>query len=260
MRVNAFLCAGHSKWAKIARSKGATDAARSVVYSRHVAIIGAAVRSGGADPSLNIRLADALVKARAADVPKQLLERALAAKSTTEAAEEISYEGIGPAATAVIVDALTDNRKRTAASVRAAFSKFGGEMQQSGAVRHLFETRGTLLVHFKEEDQDKLLDAAVAAGALDVEWDQDDTSGVDDVVKDPAGGVIARVICEAGVLQSVRQRMQAAGWPAISADVERVPLSFVEITGDEAIEDFAAFLARLDENPDVVKVWHNAAP
>jgi YebC/PmpR family DNA-binding regulatory protein len=155
---------GHSKWSSIKHKKGAADAKRGKLFSKLSRALIVAAREGGADPAANLALANAIEKARSYSMPKDNIERAIArgsgADSDAETFEQVVYEGYGPNGVAVIVEALTDNRNRTAADVRAAFSKHDGNLGSSGAVAWLFERRGLILVDADRADEDELTLAA----------------------------------------------------------------------------------------------------
>ena len=234
--------AGHSKWAKIARSKGAADANRSVVFSKFAASIAAAVRAGGADPDANMRLATLIDKAKAANVPKDTIERALVAKAAADM-ETVLYEGVGPASIAVLVSCLTDNRKRTTQSIRAIFSKHGGELQSTGNVSWQFDSKGRLSFPASDSQaQERILEAAMSAGATDIDL--------------PDGEAV--VFSAAGDLAGVRKRMVDAGFTPVTTELLRIPQSFVDVPEDKE-EVVGRFIEWLEENSDVEEVFHNAA-
>src|ERR671917_1445622 len=167
--------AGHSKWAQIKRKKGATDAKRGQLFSKLVRAIIVAAREGGPDPANNLALQNAIEKAREASMPKENIERAIArgsgAETDGQAFEHVVYEGYGPAGVAVLVEALTDNRNRTAAELRHAFDKHDGNLGTTGAVAWLFERRGVVVVPADGVDEDELMLAAADGGADDVAQD-----------------------------------------------------------------------------------------
>ena len=236
--------AGHSKWSKIARDKGVNDAQRSVLLSKHSAVIAAAARAGGADPAMNMRLATAIDKAKLASVPKDVIERAVN-KSDAAAVESVLYEGVGPASLAVLVACVTDNRKRTTAAVRAIFNKHGGELQSTGSVSYLFDSKGMLtFACTSPAEEETVLDTALTAGAADIEV--------------PEGEGIAVVYTAAGELQGVRKRMLDVGLAPLHTELLRVATTLVDVPPDKE-ETVSRFLEWLDENPDVEAVFHNAA-
>ena len=212
---------GHSKWSSIKHKKGAADAKRGKLFSKLSRAIIVAAREGGGDPSANLALANAIEKARSYSMPKDNIERAIArgsgADADAEAFEQVVYEGYGPNGVAVIVEALTDNRNRTASDVRHAFDKHDGNLGTSGAVSWLFERRGVLLVDADGVDEDELTLAAAEGGAEDVERD----------------GSSFRVVCEPEDLGNVRAALEAAGITIDSAELTMVPKTTVEVD-DEA--------------------------
>src|ERR687895_2569516 len=212
---------GHSKWHSIRRQKGAADAKRGQLFSKLVRAIIVAAREGGPDPAGNLALQNAIEKAREAAMPKENIERAIAKGSGTgpDAAsyETVTYEGYGPGGVALYLEALTDNRNRTAADVRSAFTKNDGNLGESGSVAWLFERKGVLLVS-GDVDEDELMLAAADAGAEDVEADESTYR----VTTAPEG------------LHAVRAALEEAGMPIESAESTMVPKTFVSIE-DEAM-------------------------
>ncbi len=167
--------AGHSKWANIQHRKGRQDASRSKLFSKLSREITIAARLGDPDPDKNPRLRLAVREARSNSVPKDVIERAItkAAGSDSEALEEVRYEGFGPGGVAVIVETLTDNRNRTASLVRSTFGKLGGNLAETGSVSHMFERRGEIIFASDIGDAESVMDAAIEAGADDIETDDD---------------------------------------------------------------------------------------
>src|ERR1043166_8898744 len=190
---------GHSKWSTIKHKKGAADAKRGKLFSKLSRAIIVAAKEGGGDPDANLALANAIEKARSYSMPKDNIDRAIArgsgADANADAFETVVYEGYGPSGVAVIVEALTDNRNRTAADVRAAFAKHDGNLGGSGAVAWLFERRGVILVDADRFDEDDVMLAAAEGGAEDVTLD----------------GSSFSVTCTPESLSSVRQALEGAG-------------------------------------------------
>jgi transcriptional/translational regulatory protein YebC/TACO1 len=262
------MMAGHSKWAKIARSKGANDAKRGALFSKHASAIAQAARSGDA-----LRLQTAIEKAQRDGTPKAIIERAKDTSNKGEAMEEILYEGIGPSSVAVLVEALTSSRNRAAKTIRATFNKFGGDFQSSGSVSWQFTTRGRFTLEYDAGAgaQDRVMEAALGAdGVEDVEFveeehpDSANEGGGDEgtaaAAGPPGGGkALAYVYCDAGRLGSVRNALVAAGFTPSVSEVLRTPQSTVDVPEGEEAEAFAAFLERLEDNEDVQNVYHNAA-
>src|ERR1041384_7597395 len=212
---------GHSKWSSIKHKKGAADAKRGKLFSKLTRAIIVAAREGGPDPAANLALQNAIEKARSYSMPKDNIARAIAkgsgADSDTSAFETVVYEGYGPSGVAVIVEALTDNRNRTAGEVRHTFSKNDGNLGGSGAVAWLFERRGLVLVPADGVDEDELTLAAAEGGA-------------DDVSRD---GSSFAIVSEPESLSDVRRALEDAGFSVDSAELTMVPKTTVEV-GDEA--------------------------
>ena len=235
---------GHSKWASIKRKKGATDAKRGQLFSKLVRAIIVAARDGGPDPAGNLALQNAIEKAREAAMPKDNIERAIAKGSGTgtdaAAYETITYEGYGPGGVALFVEALTDNRNRTAADVRQAFTKSDGNLGESGSVAWLFERKGVILVD-GAADEDELMLAAADAGADDVEADESSFS----VMTAPEN------------LHAVRAALEQAGLPVESAESTMVPKTSVSIEDETVARKIVRLMDELEENDDVQDVYAN---
>jgi YebC/PmpR family DNA-binding regulatory protein len=233
---------GHSKWATIKRKKAATDSARGAAFSRLIREITIAARAGGGNPDANVRLRSAIDAAKAANMPGANIERAIQ-RGTGEVEgatyEEITYEGFGPGGVAFLVETATDNRNRTANEIRNLFSKNGGNLGESGSVGWMFEPRGMIEVERGGRDDDALLEAAVEAGAEDVEFAAADT---------------AMVSTAPGALDSVRKALVAAGIAVVSATLTRVATTTVEL--DEKAAASALRLFDLLENQDDVQKVH----
>src|SRR5881409_2044356 len=201
---------GHSKWSSIKHKKGAADARRGKLFSKLARALIVAAREGGPDPAANLALQNAIEKARSYSMPKDNIERAIArgsgADSDAQAFEQVVYEGYGPSGVAVIVEALTDNRNRTASDVRHAFDKNDGNLGTSGAVSWLFERRGVILVDADKADEDELTLAAAEGGA-------------DDVTRD---GSTYQVVSAPETLTAVREAIEAAGFSVDSAELTLV--------------------------------------
>jgi YebC/PmpR family DNA-binding regulatory protein len=240
-----FVCmAGHSKWANIRFRKGAQDARRGKVFTKLIREITIAARTGGGDPATNPRLRLAIEKAKAQSMPKDNWDRAVK-RGTGElegaSYEEVRYEGYGPGGTAVMVDCLTDNRNRTVAEVRHAFSKYGGNLGSDGSVAYLFEHVGQL-GFAPGVDEEQLMEAAIETGASDVITHADGSS---------------EVICEPEDFEAVRDALAAAGMqPEYAAVTMRASVK-VGI-GAEQAESLLKLLDVLDELDDVQQVYSNA--
>jgi YebC/PmpR family DNA-binding regulatory protein len=235
---------GHSKWSSIKHKKGVADARRGQLFSKLSRAIIVAAREGGPDPAANLALQNAIEKARSYSMPKDNIERAIARGSgaDTDAAsfETVLYEGYGPGGVAVLVEALTDNRNRTAAEVRHIFAKSDGNLGESGAVAWLFERRGVLLVD-AEVDEDELTMAAADGGADDVTVD----------------GSSFQVVAQPENLTEVRGAIEAAGFSVQSAELTMVPKTTVELDDEAAARKVLRLIDSLEENDDVQEVYAN---
>jgi YebC/PmpR family DNA-binding regulatory protein len=236
---------GHSKWHQIRRKKGAVDARRGREFSKLTRAIIVAAREGGPDPAGNLALQNAIEKAREASMPKDNIERAIArgagAVGDGTAYEHITYEGYGPSGVAIFVEALTDNRNRTAAEVRHVFSKHDGNLGESGSVAWLFEREGVLLVDADSVDEDELTLAAADAGAEDVVGE----------------GSSFRVTCAPEDLGAVRAALEAAAIPIESVQATLVPKTIVSIEDEAVARKVLRLMEALEENDDVQDVYAN---
>jgi YebC/PmpR family DNA-binding regulatory protein len=236
---------GHSKWSSIKHKKGAADAKRGKLFSKLSRAIIVAAKEGGPDPAANLALQNAIEKARSYSMPKDNIERAVArgsgADSDSESFETVIYEGYGPSGVAVIVEALTDNRNRTASDVRHAFDKNDGNLGTSGAVVWLFERRAVVLVSDDGADEDELTLAAAEGGA-------------DDVTQD---GSQYQIVAEPGSLMSVREAVEAAGFTVDSAELTMVPKTTVEVADEATAKKVLRLIDQLEENDDVQDVFAN---
>jgi YebC/PmpR family DNA-binding regulatory protein len=236
---------GHSKWATIRRKKGAADAKRGQLFSKLVRAIIVASREGGPDPDSNLALANAIEKAREASMPKDTIERAIARGSGSgadgEAYEHVTYEGYGPAGVAILVEALTDNRNRTAAEVRHIFSKSDGNLGTAGAVAWQFERKGVILVDADGTDEDELVLAAADAGAEDVALD----------------GSSFQVTTPPDELAAVRSALESSGVELETAELTMVPKTTVRVEDDTAARKLLRLVDALEDNEDVQGVYAN---
>jgi YebC/PmpR family DNA-binding regulatory protein len=236
--------AGHSKWANIKHKKAATDAKRGKIWTRLIKEITVAARMGGGDPTSNPRLRLAIDKAADANMPKDNVNRAVQRGSGGLEGvnyEEIRYEGYGIGGAAIIVDCMTDNRVRTVAEVRHAFSKFGGNMGTEGSVSFMFKHVGQFLFAPGVEE-DKLMEAALEAGA-------------DDVIADDEGGF--EVLCDPNAFAGVKDALEKAGFKADSAEVIMKPDTETVFTGEDAAR-MQKLLDALENLDDVQEVYTNA--
>lgn len=235
---------GHSKWSSIKHKKAATDAKKGQLFTKLARDITMAAKGGDPDPETNAALRLAVQKAKQANMPSDNIDRAIKKGAGTDEAdhlEEVTYEGYGPGGTAVIVQAITDNRNRTVAEVRHAFSRGGGNMADSGAVSWQFDNRG-LITLAASGDLEELQLQAIEAGALDV---------------DVSGEEYIDVVTEAADLHRVREALETAGLTVESAELAPVPKNKVQLEEKDAIAAFRLF-ERLDELDDVSRVYSNA--
>jgi YebC/PmpR family DNA-binding regulatory protein len=236
---------GHSKWHSIKHKKGATDKKRGQLFSKLARAIIVAAREGGPDPAANLALQNAIEKAREASMPKENIERAIArgsgAAADGEAFEHITYEGYGPAGVAVFVEALTDNRNRTASEVRHVFSKSEGSLGESGSVAWLFERTGVLLVPADGVDEDELILAAADGGADDVSVD----------------GSVFQITCTAEGVADVRRALEQAGYAVESAQITMLPKTSVTVEDEADARRIVRLMESLEELDDVQDVYAN---
>jgi YebC/PmpR family DNA-binding regulatory protein len=234
---------GHSKWHSIRHKKGVADARRGKLFSKLTRAIIVAAREGGADRSANLSLQNAIEKAREASMPKDNIERAIARGAGTGAEgsyEHITYEGYGAGGVAVYLDALTDNRNRTAAEVRHVFSKHDGNLGESGSVAWLFERKGVILVP-AEVDEDELMLAAADAGAEDVGEE----------------GSSYRVTSAPEDLETVRSQLENAGYPIESSQSTMIAKTTVPIEDESTAKKIVRLMDALEDNDDVQDVYAN---
>jgi YebC/PmpR family DNA-binding regulatory protein len=236
---------GHSKWSTIKHKKGAADAKRGKLFSKLARAIIVAAKEGGGDPAGNLALQNAIEKARSYSMPKDNIERAIARGSGADADaasfETIVYEGYGPSGVAVLVEALTDNRNRTAAEVRHLFAKNDGNLGTAGAVAWLFERRGVAMVAADGVDEDELTLAAAEGGA-------------DDVTQD---GSSFQVLAAPESLSSVRAALEAAGFTVESAELTMLPKTTVAVEDESAAKKIVRLMDALEDNDDVQDVYAN---
>ncbi|MBR4054406.1 MAG: YebC/PmpR family DNA-binding transcriptional regulator [Clostridia bacterium] len=235
---------GHSKWKNIMHKKEKTDAARAKVFTKIGKEIAMAVKEGGADPVSNTKLRDLITKAKSLNVPNDNIKRIIdkASDDNSAAYEMVTYEGYGPGGVAVIVETATDNRNRTAPEVRHALSKFGGNLGTTGCVSFMFSEKGVIVVDNEDGDvdEDVLMDDALEAGAGDILTEE----GAFEVYTEPAD---FSAVCEA---------LSAKGYKFLSADLEKVPASYVELDEEQAVQ-MQKMLDLLEDNDDVQNVFHN---
>ena len=236
--------AGHSKWANIQHRKGAQDKKRGKLFTKLIREITVAAKMGGGDADANPRLRLAIDKAKAQSMPKDNIERAVkrgAGELDDADYQEIRYEGYGPGGTAVMVDCLTDNRNRTVAEVRHAFSKFGGNLGADGSVNYLFNHVGQLL-YPEDTDEDAIMEAAIEAGA-------------EDIVVDDEGSI--EVLTEPAEFEKVRDAMRKAGFEPESAQLTMRASTNSELDVNDA-GSMVKLLETLEDLDDVQEVYSNA--
>ena len=236
--------AGHSQFKNIMHRKGAQDAKRGKMFTKLIRELTTAARHGLPDPNANPRLRAAIQASRAANMSKDTMERAIkrgAGGEDDTNYEEMRYEGYAPGGVAVIVEALTDNRNRTASEVRHAFDKHDGNLGTSGAVAWLFERRGVVLVPVEGVDEDELTLAAAEGGADDVSID----------------GSTYEVVSAPEALSSVREALEASGFTVDSAELAMVPKTTIEVADEAAAKKLLRLIDQLEESDDVQDVYAN---
>ncbi len=236
---------GHSKWSSIKHKKGAVDAKRGQLFTKLTRALIVAAKEGGPDPASNLALQNAIEKARAASMPKDNIERAIArgsgASDEGAAYEHIAYEGYGPGGVAVFAEVLTDNRNRTAGEVRHIFARHDGNLAESGAVAWLFERKGVILVDADSVDEEELTMAAADAGA-------------EDVVQE---GSSFEVTTAPEDLHRVREALVASGIAIASAEATMLPKTTVEVEDESTAKKVLKLIDTLEENDDVQDVYAN---
>jgi len=236
--------AGHSKWANIKHRKERQDKRRGGLFTKLAKAVTVAAREGGGDLEANFALRLAVDKARAANMPNDNIERAIARGTgdDKDAAqlERVTYEGYGPNSVAIIVEALTDNRNRTVGQVRSTFSKYGGNLGESGSVAWQFQKRGVIMVPAAGIDADDLALSAIDAGAIDVEVEDE----------------VVTVHTEVVDFARVRQALDGAGYDVAEADLAMIPTTLLELETKEMVQ-LLKFVDKLEELDDVEQVWTN---
>ena len=237
---------GHSKFANIKHKKEKNDAAKGKIFTVIGREIAVAVKEGGADPANNSKLRDVIAKAKANNMPNDTIERGIkkaAGDANSVNYEFVSYEGYGPSGTAIIVNALTDNKNRTAANVRSAFTKGGGNIGTQGCVSYMFDQKGQIIID-KEEcdmDPDELMMFALDAGAEDF-TDEEDSY---EIITDPDS------------FSEVREAFEKENISMAEAEVTMIPQTYVTLTSEEDIKRITRILDLLDDDDDVQSVYHN---
>lgn len=237
--------AGHSKWANIKHKKEKSDAKKGKLFTKIGREIAVAVKLGGPDPEINTKLKDAIAKAKAANMPNDTISRSLKkAAGEIDGAnyEEITYEGYGPGGVAVIVEAMTDNRNRTAGDVRHYFDKFGGNLGQTGCVSFMFDKKGIIVI----ERIDGINEEDVMMEALD--------SGAEDF---DAGEEFFEIVTSPEEFSSVRETLENKGYEFVSAEVSLIPQTMTKLTDEQHIKFMEKLIDHLEDNDDVQNVYHN---
>ena len=236
---------GHSKWHNIQKTKGAADAKRSQIFTKIAREMIVAVKQGGSgDPNNNSRLATVIAKAKAANMPndniKRTIDKALGS-GNADNYENVVYEGYGPCGVAVIVEALTDNRNRTAPEVRHYFDKYGGNLGATGCVSWSFDRKGVIVIEREDLDEDTVMMDALDAGADDMQADED----------------CFEITTSPEAFGDVLAKLEEKGYTFASAGVDMVPQNYVELEKEEDIKNMEKLIDMLEENDDVQNVYHN---
>jgi len=237
---------GHSKWHNIQKTKGAADAKRSQIFTKIAREMIVAVKQGGSgDPNNNSRLATVVAKAKAANMPndniKRTIDKALGS-GNADAYESVTYEGYGPSGVAVIVEALTDNRNRTAPQVRHLLDKYGKGLGATGCVSWSFDQKGVIVIEKEDLDEDTVMMDALDAGAEDMDASGDEIFEIT-TTPDDFGAVLAA--------------LEEKGYSFVSAEVAMVPQTYVKLENEEDIKNMEKLIELLEEDDDVQNVYHN---
>jgi YebC/PmpR family DNA-binding regulatory protein len=236
---------GHSKWANIKHKKEKSDAQKGKIFTKLGREIAIAVKQGGPDPEANSKLKDIIAKAKASNMPNDNITRSIkkaAGDMNGENYEEITYEGYGPGGVAVIVDAMTDNRNRTAGDIRHYFDKFGGNLGQSGSVSFMFNKKGVILIEKTDStEEDALMMEALEAGAEDFNPEEE----------------YFEILTDPNDFSKVREALEKQGYEFIEAEVEMVPTVMTKLTDPKQIELMDKLIEHLEDMDDVQNVYHN---
>lgn len=235
---------GHSKWSTIKRKKGANDAARAKIFTKIGREITVCVKEGGGDPSVNSKLKDLITKAKQNNVPNDNIDRVIkkaAGDGDKNSYETATYEGYGPNGVAVIVEALTDNKNRTAADVRHYFDKFGGNLGAMGCVSFMFQKKGVLVIENDGLDEEKVMDDCMEAGAADFDY-QDDA---------------VMIYTDVSSFDTVKNELEQKGYQFASAQLEQIPSTYTTLTDEHHISKMERLIEALEDNDDVQEIWHN---
>lgn len=236
---------GHSKWNNIKHKKEKTDAAKAGIFTKIGKEIAVAVREGGGDPNTNGKLRELIAKAKANNVPNDNIDRAIRKSMEKGGAvyEEMTYEGYGPGGVAVIVEAATDSKNRTAGDVRHFFSKYGGNLGSMGCVSFLFTEKGVIAIEDEDGEigEDKLMEEALEAGATDFE----------------SGEGFFEIYTEPEDVYAISSTLQEKGYTIASAERAKVPSTYVTLSAEEDVENMQNLLDKLEDCDDITNVYHN---
>lgn len=236
---------GHSKWANIKRKKGAADAQRAKIFTKLGKEIQIAVRDGGPSPENNSKLKDIIAKAKAANMPNDNIQRSIKKASGEGGSaniEEITYEGYGPGGVAIIANVVTDNRNRSCSDVRHIFDKFGGNMGNNGCVSFMFDKKGLIVIENDGDvDEETLMMDVLDAGA-------DDFSPTEEVFE---------IYTSPEAFSQVTETLEGKGYVFASAEITLIPQSYQKLEDEKQLEQISRLLEGLDDNDDVVDVYHN---
>lgn len=236
---------GHNKWSTIKRKKGANDQARAKIFTKIGKELAVAVKNGGPDPNNNAKLRDVIAKAKQNNMPNDNIERMLKkAAGDTDANnyEEVVYEGYGPSGIAVVVEALTDNRNRTAGDVRHYFDKCGGNMGTPGSVTFMFEKQGVIIIEKEDVDEDQLMEDALEAGATDFLTDDED---------------VFEIRTETNDVGVIRDELEAKGYTIVSSEAAYIPATYTRLESQDDMKLMTKMIDLFDENEDVQNIYHN---
>jgi YebC/PmpR family DNA-binding regulatory protein len=234
---------GHSKWHTIKHKKGAADAKRGKIFTRLIKELTVAARSGGGDPDMNPRLRTIIAEAKANNMPRENIERAIRRGTGEEPGvsyEEIMYEGYGPGGVAILIQTLTDNKNRTVGEIRHMLGKYNGNLAAENSVAWMFSRKGQVIVEKQKADEETLLNAALEAGADDVSDD----------------GSVWEIVSAPESFDAVRDAVKGLGLEPASAEVAMIPQNYVKLTGKDA-QQMLRLMEALDDHDDVQHVWAN---
>jgi YebC/PmpR family DNA-binding regulatory protein len=234
---------GHSKWHTIKHKKGAADAKRGKIFTRIIKELTVAARNGGGDPAMNPRLRTIIAEAKANNMPRENIERAIRRGTGEEPGvsyEEITYEGYGPGGAALLIQSLTDNKNRTVGEIRHLLSKYNGNLAAENSVAWMFTRKGQVVVEKEKADEDKLLNVALDAGADDMNDD----------------GSAWEIVSSPEAFEKVRDAVKALGIDPASAEVAMIPQNYVKLEGKDA-QQMLKLMDALDDHDDVQHVWAN---